>query len=156
MNGGVREEKRILIVDDDDAIRALLFTLFRRRGLDVDTACNGREAVDRCMRCDYALILLDLMMPLMNGWEVLERLKELADRPAHPLVIVLSAGVDPVNLDSRVVVGALRKPFDVPVLLDMVTACLSTIQPIRQPGSCPLPDSRLSRTTGAPPREESN
>src|SRR5260370_4446592 len=101
-------EKRILIVDDDEAIRALLFTILRRRGFTVDIAANGVEAMARLWICRYAAMLLDLMMPMKSGWEVIAELKKLpAD--VRPLVIVLTAGNDPRDLDPALVVGSIAK-----------------------------------------------
>jgi CheY-like chemotaxis protein len=138
---GSRTEKRILIVDDDDAIRALLLTVLRRRGFDVDTARNGVEALERCNRCNYALLLLDLMMPRMSGWELLEHLAPRIKEKKVPLVIVLTAGLEPAGLDPEVVVGAIRKPFDIPMLMDMVLGCLGTVLATEQLPTCSLPDS---------------
>ncbi|MDQ6799832.1 MAG: response regulator, partial [Acidobacteriota bacterium] len=81
-----KDEKRILVVDDDDAIRTLLLTILRRRGMVVDTAKNGAEALRKLGQCAYAVMLLDLMMPITSGWQVLEKLATFA--PARrPLVI---------------------------------------------------------------------
>jgi two-component system alkaline phosphatase synthesis response regulator PhoP len=141
-NGGNRTEKRILIVDDDDAIRALLMTVLRRRGFDVDAARNGVEALERCNRCNYALLLLDLMMPRMSGWELIEQLAPRIKEKGLPLVIVLTAGLEPAGLDPTLVIGAIRKPFDIPMLMDMVLGCLSTIVAVEQLPTCSVPDSR--------------
>lgn len=133
-------EKRILVVDDDDAIRALLFTILRRRGFKVDVARNGVEAVERCAQCLYAVVLLDLMMPRMSGYEVLECLsREPAE--SRPVVIVLTAGLEPRKLDTTLVVGTMHKPFDVDLLIDTVTGCLSSMSDRPQNASCPAPDS---------------
>jgi CheY-like chemotaxis protein len=140
-SGAIREEKRVLIVDDDDAIRALLFTVLRRRGFDVDTARNGIEALARCDACRYSLILLDLMMPRMSGWEFLDNL-DLRDGDQRPMVIVLTAGLEPTDLNPKTVVGTVRKPFDVTMLLEMIEACLRTVSAVRQIESCPLSESR--------------
>lgn len=84
-------DKRILVVDDDDAIRALLFTILRRRGFKVDSARSGREAMERCARCRYSVMLLDLMMPQMDGFEVLNVMAKMP-QGERPVVIVLTAG----------------------------------------------------------------
>ena len=133
-------EKRLLIADDDDAIRTLLFTVLRRRGFKVDTARNGQEAVECMARCVYAVILLDLMMPVMNGYEVLDQLlaRPQSDRP---LVVVLTAGAEPRGLDPGIVSGTIRKPFDVTLLVDTVTACINTWDERMQPDGCPSPES---------------
>jgi DNA-binding response OmpR family regulator len=134
------KEKRILIVDDDDAIRALLFTILRRRRFAVDGARNGLDALARLRKCVYSVMLLDLMMPIKSGWDVLDELKKL---PAgeRPLVIVLTAGNEPRDLDSSIVAASVRKPFDVDLLMTTVTACMNALIERAQLPDCPPPDS---------------
>ena len=124
------EEKRILVVEDDTAIRTLIFTILRRQGLAVDTAKNGAEALEKLGRCRYVLMLLDLMMPVVHGWEVLEQLANL-DPAVRPTVIVLTAGNEPRDFSGDFVVGSVRKPFDVQLLQDIVIGCLSAVPPGR-------------------------
>lgn len=146
------EEKRILVVDDDDAIRTLLFTILRRRGLKVDTARNGAGALEKCARCRYAVMLLDLNMPLVSGYEVLDRIEAMP--PEHrPLTIVLTAGLPPRNLSSELVAGTVRKPFDIELLIDSVAACLSTMTGREQLRECPEADSN---TLPEPRRNDPN
>ena len=135
-----REEKRVLIVDDDAAIRTLLFTILRRRGLPVDTAKQGAEAVERLARCRYALMLLDLMMPVMNGWQVLEHVTSM-DPQNRPAVILLTAGTEPRDFNPDIVVGSVRKPFDVELLYDTVVGCISVVAARQQMPGCPLAES---------------
>ena len=135
-----REEKRILVVDDDPAIRTLLFTILRRRGLPVDMAKHGTEAVERLGRCNYALVLLDLMMPVMNGWQVLEKLAEM-DGAMRPAVILMTAGTEPRDFDPDIVIGSIRKPFDVELVYDTVIGCIGVLAPRPQMQGCPAPDS---------------
>ena len=145
-------EKRLLVVEDDDPIRALLFTILRRRGFRVDTAANGRDAIERLDRCHYALVLLDLMMPVMSGFEFLDALEQRG--PAQrPLVLVLTAGALPRTLNPAVVAGTVRKPFDLEMLIDTVAACLSTLDEIKQIDSCPAPESEAAerRRSGEDP-----
>jgi DNA-binding response OmpR family regulator len=133
-------EKRILIVDDDEAIRALLFTILVRRGFAVDVATNGVEAMTRLRICRYAVMLLDLMMPMKSGWEVMEELKKVpAD--VRPVVIVLTAGTDPRDLDPAMVAGSIAKPFEVDLLIETITACTNALTARPQLPGCPLPDS---------------
>jgi CheY-like chemotaxis protein len=136
----MQTEKRLLVVDDDDAIRALLFTVLRRRGLKVDTARNGIEATERCARCRYAVMLLDLMMPQMTGYEVLERLEHVPPEQ-RPFVIVLTAGNKPRQLNADIVAGTVRKPFDIELLLDTVLACMTTLRALEQSEECPQAES---------------
>lgn len=134
------EEKRILAVDDDDAIRMLLLTILRRRGFAVDTARNGAEAVERLGQCSYVLMLLDLMMPAMSGWDVLDYLSRM-DAEKRPVTIVLTAGGEPRDFNPDLVMGSIHKPFDVDLLVDTVTACISAVSPRPQLPGCPAPES---------------
>jgi DNA-binding response OmpR family regulator len=133
-------DKRILIVDDDDAIRALLFTVLRRRRFAVDGARNGVEALTRLRTCVYSVMLLDLMMPMKSGWDVLEELKKLPV-DMRPMVLVLTAGNEPRDLDPAIVAGSIRKPFDVELLMSTVTACMNALNERGQLPDCPPPDS---------------
>jgi DNA-binding response OmpR family regulator len=137
-------EKRILIVDDDDAIRGLLCTVLSRRGFPVDTARNGLEALVRLRNCAYAAMLLDLMMPLKSGYDVLEELKA-TETERRPIVFVLTAGTSVRDLDPEVVVGTIRKPFDLEVLTDIVTACVMAFTARPQPPDCPPAESVVAR-----------
>lgn len=131
--------KRILVVDDDEAIRTLLFTVLRRRGFAVDMAKNGEEAIEAMQRCRYAVALVDLMMPVKNGWEVLDWMGTVP-KSERPLAIVLTAGTTVREMSSDVVAGTVRKPFDVELLIDMVLACAS-VRDIVQREDCPPPHS---------------
>ena len=132
----MRVEKRILVVDDDDAIRALVITVLKRRGFHVDGARNGDEALARLELCHYALLILDLMMPLRSGYEVLD---DLATRPAatRPLVLVLTAGLEPRPFDTTFVVGTMHKPFDIELLVDTAVACMAALEGQPQLDQCP-------------------
>lgn len=138
----MRLEKRILVVDDDDPIRALVVTVLRRRGYRADTARNGVEALEKLAACRYALVVLDLMMPRKSGYDVLD---ELASRPAatRPLVLVLTAGLEPRPLDNAFIVGTVHKPFDIGLLVDTVGACLDALEPVAQHELCPDPASHI-------------
>lgn len=132
-------EKRILVVDDEEAIRTLLFTVLRRRGFAVDRARHGEEAIEMMERCRYAVALVDLMMPVKNGWEVLDWMGK-QPPSERPLAIVLTAGTSARDLSPDVVAGTLRKPFDVELLLDMVQACTSSSNGAQR-DDCPPPES---------------
>lgn len=136
-----KTEKRVLVVDDDNAIRALLFAVLRRRGYKVDVARNGAEALQRCTLCHYSVILCDLMMPLMTGYEFIEAIDREFDGREKPVVIVLTAGNEPRNLNPKIVAGSVRKPFDVEMLLETVAACLSAREGHIQPQTCPEAES---------------
>ena len=120
----MRFEQSILVVDDDDAIRALVQTVLRRRGFHVDGACNGVDALERLAASRYALIILDLMMPCMSGYELLDALSR-ESVMSSPRVLILSAGIEPRMFDTDLVIGTMHKPFDIDLLLDIVTGYLS-------------------------------
>lgn len=140
-------EKRVLVVDDDDAIRSLVATVLRRRGMKVDTARNGIEALEHLQDCRYLVLLLDLMMPGMNGWDVLDHL---ATQPPQrrPVVIVLTAGSEPRTFKPGLVAGMVRKPFDIDMLVDTVAGCLHALEAVEQETRCPEGELDFSDTPG--------
>jgi DNA-binding response OmpR family regulator len=112
---------QILVVEDDDAIRALLVAALRREPFDVHAAMNGAQALNMTQTTEFAVILLDLMMPTLNGLEFLEAFHELFPK-SRSVVFVMTAGDDTAlrHVPSSMVHGIVRKPFDVPQLVAMV------------------------------------
>jgi DNA-binding response OmpR family regulator len=112
---------KILVVEDDDAIRALLVAALRREPFDVHSAMHGAQALNMTQATDYAVILLDLMMPTLNGIEFLDAFHQVAPQ-SRTVIFVMTAGDDTVlrHMPSNVVHGIVRKPFDVPQLVAMV------------------------------------
>jgi DNA-binding response OmpR family regulator len=145
-------EKRILIVDDDDTIRTLVLTVLRRRGYGLDSAPNGVDALEKLSTCRYALVVLDLMMPRLSGYGVLEYL---AKQPAglRPLVLVLTAGLEPKPFEQGFVVGTIHKPFDISLLVDTVAGCLSAYEAQEQLDTCV---DTASAAGGAAEKQEPN
>ena len=123
----MKSDQRILVVDDDDAIRALLQTVLRRRGFRVDGARNGMEALEQLAAGGHALVILDLMMPRMSGYGVLDHLARQSPL-ARPRVLVLTAGMEARVDTPDLVVGTVHKPFDIELLVDIVTGFLSAAQ----------------------------
>jgi len=134
-------EKRILVVDDDDAIRVLLLTILRHRGLAADAAVDGGEALACLRRSRYSVMLLDLMMPRESGFDVLGEIAQWP-RERRPIVIVLTAGPEPHALDPTLVAGTVRKPFDVDMLIDTVCACMRS-SPSRTQVEDPPPATQI-------------
>jgi DNA-binding response OmpR family regulator len=102
--------------------------VLRRRGFHVDGARNGIDALERLAASRYALIILDLMMPSMNGHELLDALSR-ESVMTRPRVLILSVGLEPRTFDTDLVIGTVHKPFDIELLLDIVTGYLSTNEP---------------------------
>ncbi len=116
--------KRVLVVDDDDDVRRILTTALDGRGLIVNTAADGREALGLLRQNSYAVVLLDLLMPGIDGFTVLERLR--AEPPASPAVVLVISGADRSvveRLDPQRIHGIVRKPFDPDDLAGLVVAC---------------------------------
>jgi len=142
-------EKRVLIIDDDEPIRKLLAVVLRRRGISSDCAVDGMEGWEKLERCSYALVLLDLMMPRMSGYEVLEKLSAVPPE-SRPHVVVLTAGARP-TLRADLVLTLIRKPFDVDIVAEVVIAGLDASRPSLQPHDCPDADSdRMFPQIGGP------
>ena len=131
------------MIDDDEAIRTLLFTVLRRRGFAVDRARNGEEAIEAMQRCNYTVALVDLMMPVKSGWDVLDWMAT-QPKSGRPLAIVLTAGLASRAMSPDVVAGTIRKPFDVELLLDIVSACADGRE-LEQRTGCPPPHSSQVR-----------
>lgn len=110
-------QKRILIVDDDDEIRELLEFDIASSGYFVDTAVNGLEGLNKALNNTYDLILLDVMMPKMNGFEVCKNIRQA--KLAVPVLMLTAKG----TIDDKTTgfdCGAddyLVKPFDIQEVL---------------------------------------
>lgn len=116
------EKGRVLVVDDEPAIRALVAKIVERAGHPVDTARDGAEAIEMIDKTRYAVIVLDLMMPIVDGFGLIRHLKTLEG--PRPATIVISAGDASAlrQLDGALVHSIVRKPFDIDVLGDLVSA----------------------------------
>jgi two-component system response regulator (stage 0 sporulation protein F) len=117
----------VLITDDDPGIRGLLATVTLQTGCTVDTAANGFEAIEKLRTHSYDLLLLDLMMPMMSGYDVVEQMKSMEHRPAVIVVTAIHDDVATVNLDGNVVSSILRKPFDVNAASDFIRVTASAV-----------------------------
>jgi len=115
-----------MVVDDDPDILEALSEILEVEGFDIRRARNGQEALDRLGPTPPQLILLDLMMPVMDGWEFAQRLHERADGSIP--IIVLSADRN-VGAKAREIgaVGHLAKPFELTELLDLVRSSLPPV-----------------------------
>lgn len=114
--------KKILVVDDDDAIRNMVERVLRREHFEVESARDGFEAIEKLSRNDYATVLLDLMMPRVDGLGVLRFLET---EPKAPRVIVMSANLHSADATATAapVFRVLAKPFDIHQLVSHVREC---------------------------------
>src|SRR5882762_762730 len=118
---------KILVVDDDAANRELLQESLVAEGLEVVTAPDGRSSLDAFARLKPDLVLLDVNMPFLDGFEVCRRLKHNPDTRLTPVVLVtgLSATEDRIRGIKAGADGFLSKPFDQSELLAHVRSLLS-------------------------------
>lgn len=116
---------RILLIDDDELLSDLLASLLSLEGYAVTQALHGEAGLEELDRGTFELILLDLLMPRMDGLRFLKELNARGD--GHPPVLVLSASADHGTAEAaraQGVFGVMRKPVDPAVLLERVAAAL--------------------------------
>ena len=121
-------KKRILVVDDEISIRMGIREFAEYQGYDVTGASNGREALELCRQQDFDLIIMDIMMPELDGYEAYRRIREIKDIPA----LMLSAKGEEYDklqgfeagIDDYVV-----KPFSIKELMARVNVILMRYEP---------------------------
>jgi two-component system, OmpR family, response regulator ResD len=120
--------KKILIVDDEFEMRQLLKLYLLQESYFVEEAEDGRKAYEKIMKDDYDLIILDVMMPLMDGWETLKHIRGMSEVP----VMMLTAKGTVRDKVTGLTIGAddyLVKPFDEEELMARVNALLRRAKP---------------------------
>jgi CheY-like chemotaxis protein len=113
-------DKTVLVVDDEATVRFLLSRVLSHAGYSVEVATDGEAALQRIQARRPDLVVLDLMMPGLDGWGVLERLRK---SPGHPPVLVVSAHGDaetPRRATDAGAGGFMTKPF---ALKQLVETC---------------------------------
>ena len=112
------------MVDDDPDILEALAEILDAEGFAVDRARNGKEALERMEKAAPQLVLLDLMMPVMDGWEFSQHMRK-REAIANTPIIVLSADRNVSNKAKDIgAIGYLAKPFELGDLLDLVHRAL--------------------------------
>ncbi|MEO6487766.1 MAG: response regulator [Thermoanaerobaculia bacterium] len=135
-------KRSVLVVDDDPGLQGLFSTLLSRDGFSVDCAANGRLAFEYLRRGSYSVILLDLMMPDVNGSELLVRLERESPALLRRVIVMTGAAQRVVeSVDTRRVWGLIRKPFDNNDLLRSARECASNLRPVLRPGRSTKPAS---------------
>ncbi|MGJ3232109.1 MAG: response regulator [Oceanicaulis sp.] len=148
----------LLVVDDDDRIRELLTRFLRARGLRVSAAPDGEKALALLAQMRFDLVILDVMMPGVDGFKVTETVRESSDTP----ILLLTARGEPEDRIKGLSLGAddyLAKPFEPEELVLRAEAILRRVQPRRKgprevvfgPWTYTLATGQLTRD-GAPVR----
>lgn len=114
---GSARVRRILIVDDEPSIAQILADFFAVEGYDVDVAAHGLEALEQVATARPHVVLLDVMMPLLDGPATLARLK--GDPALEDIPVVMMSAARPPN-DLEGYTAFVEKPFDMDRLLDLV------------------------------------
>ena len=111
----------VLIVDDDPDVRRMIQLLLETSGYQTMSASNGAEALERIHECRPCVVLLDMMMPVMDGFEF--RRQQLSDPQISDVpVICLTAHYEPGQVTTQLMAPCLQKPPHFPQILDAVGA----------------------------------
>jgi DNA-binding response OmpR family regulator len=120
--------RKILVVDDEEAISLALEFLLQRAGYEVAVASEGNEALEKVVTWHPDLVLLDIMMPGRDGFEVCQAVRERGDLPRQPKIVMLTAKGREIDRTKGLAVGAddyLVKPFSTEELLERVARHLA-------------------------------
>lgn len=135
--------RRILIVDDEDDIREFIGYNLRREGYDISTASNGKEAVEIARTTLPHLILLDMMMPIMDGRQTCEAIRQIPELNDTIIVFLSAVQEEQCQIDSYLA-GAddyITKPVSMRILCSRVNAIMKRIKPTVTP-SCSVDSAR--------------
>lgn len=120
------QQYSLLVVDDNEMNRDMLSRRLERQGYRVTVAADGRQALEFLNREDFHLVLLDIMLPVMNGYQVLEQLK--ADQSLSHIPVIITTALDEADGKARCMeLGAedyLTKPFNPVLLKSRISDCL--------------------------------
>jgi DNA-binding response OmpR family regulator len=138
--------KTVLTVDDDSAITELLAMLLRTHGYEVITANNGEEAIKFIKEKNPHVVVLDLMMPGMDGWQVCKRVRAFSNVP----IVILSALDDPALIASALDSGAddyLVKPVSSSILVAHLNRLIRRTGTLDAPNGTPIRPSSTQPLT---------
>jgi two-component system KDP operon response regulator KdpE len=135
-------ESRVLIIEHDDVLRVMLFTILRHQPLGVDTATTAAEALEKTAICDYALILIDADLPDGQAAELITRFD--ADYPQATTFIVGVRGPESEPLVHPRVGAVVNKPLEIDTLAELVRECAAVVPPPEEPAiQCPPAESEI-------------
>jgi DNA-binding response OmpR family regulator len=116
---------QLLVVDDDAGIRQLLVAFFRRYGFQLREAGNGREALEAMHAGNVDLVIMDLMMPEVSGWDVLRERERDPSLQRIPMLVISALSEATEDIVGKQVAAVLTKPFDLSALLAAVRTSLA-------------------------------
>ena len=133
-------EARVLIIEDNDALRVVLFTVLRHQPLGVDTATSVEEAMEKVQKCDYALILVDMDLPDDDSEEFLRRFHDFRPDATSFILAVRNPRTEEI-LQPGTVSAIVNKPLEIDTLVDVVRECALVVPPPEDPLPCPPSES---------------
>ena len=139
-------DARVLVIEDNDALRAMLFTVLRHQPLGVDTASNAEEAMERVRMCDYALILLDMNLPDDDSEEFLRRFRDFRPESTSFVLAVRDPRAD-LTIEADMVNAVVNKPLEIDTLADVVRECALVVTPPEDPLPCQPSESEVRSRT---------
>ncbi len=149
MNHMETNNPRVLIIEDHDILRAMLFSILRHQPLAVDTASTAESAIQKVSGCDYALIVIDMDLENGDGESFLARFRE--ERPqATTFIIAVREAMNDTFIDPAIVSAVLTKPLEIDTLAEVVRECAIVVPPPEDPLPCPPADSDLNERFGLP------
>ncbi len=119
------EATKILVVDDNQALLDTLSIILKRKGFDVDIAGDGFKALERCHKETFDIVLMDIVMPELNGFETFKKIRELQ---ANTPVILMTAYSDETIMQDALkegVVQIVNKPFNIDVVVNTLRTMAS-------------------------------
>ena len=139
-----RRKTPLLIVDDDKAVRRLLARVAERAGFDVDTAKDGLQALEMMDEKQYDIAIVDLMMPRLSGYELVQKISSLNPRPVVIVATALMNG-DVASLDDSMVRRVIKKPFDINAVANALVETARDIAEHREGGTLPETPTILAK-----------
>ena len=119
---------RVLVVDDDPSIRRMIMAALRREKYVFGEAANGKEALDAMRRDRPNIVVLDLMMPIVSGWDVLRERSTDPELLSIPVIIIsANRGPELATAMDKGICAFLPKPFDINALGSLVRSCISDL-----------------------------
>jgi len=136
----MKSDPRVLIIEDHDALRAMMFTVLRSQPLAVDTAASTDEALEKIATCDYALIVIDMAMAGNQACAFLASFREA--KPEATTFVIAVRDNNETFIDPQVVSAILNKPLEIDTLADVVRECAVAVPPPEAPSThCPPAES---------------
>ena len=136
------QQPRVLIIEDNEVLRVLFFTILRHQPLAVDTAQSYEEAMEKVLSCDYALIVIDMDLPHDESDLFLKDFHR--QRPDATSFIIAIRNPQPESyVDAQSVVAVLNKPIEIDTLTEVIRECAFLVPPPDDPLPCPASESEI-------------